>query len=172
MFYKTIKDFFLKKYIKNSIFNELTAVNNEVIKTIGILIDGRRFDQSEQLINEINKYSNNQFKINILVFRKKTNKNEIITNPFYTKKNIGFNGTIRKDEVKNFINFPFDLLINYFDEKDLNLEVISVLSNAKFKVGIESSNQSINHFFIKTNLEEYKSFTKILFDYLKIFKKI
>jgi len=172
MFYKTIKDFLLKKYIKKRLSKGLAEVNNDSVKTIGLLIDSTHFSQFDKLINEFKKYSNGQFKVNILVYRKRAKKNEIIEYPFYTKGNIGFSGKINKKEVENFIAFPFDLLINYYDSNNTNLELVSVLSKAKFKVGFELVNQSINHFFVKTYVEKYADFTKVLFDYLKILKKV
>jgi hypothetical protein len=172
MFYKTIKDFLVKKYIKKRLSKGLAEVNNDPIKTIGLLIDSTHFSQFDKLINEFKKYSNGQFKINLLVYRKKSKKNEIIEYPFYSKSNIGIAGKINKGEIENFIDFPFDLLISYYDYSNPNLELVSALSKAKFKVGFESANQSINHFFVKTYVDEYEDFTKVLFDYLKILKKI
>lgn len=172
MFYKTIKDFLLKKYIKKSLTSGLAEVNNDPIKTIGLLIDGTHFFDKDKLINEFKKHSNGQFKVNLLVYRKKAKKDENIEYPYYSKKDIGISGAISKGEIENFIAFPFDLLVNYYDTSNADLELISVESKAKFKVGFATVNNDINHFIVNLYMEKYIEFTQVLFEYLKILKKI
>lgn len=172
MFYRTIKNFWIKKHIKKSLGLGLSAVNNDSINTIGLLIDGINFTDKEKLINEFKKYANGQFKINLLVYRKKAKKEEDISYPYFTKNDIGLDASLKKGEIENFVNFPFDLLISYYDEKNPNMEFITATSKAKFKVGFASINKDLNHFFISTYVEKYVDFTEVLFDYLKILKKI
>lgn len=172
MFYKTIKGFQIKKNIKKRLSEGLAEVNDEPIKTIGLLIDSSNFSQFDKLITEFKKYSNGQFKINLLIYRNKVKKNEVIEYPYFTKSDIGLSGNFTKGEIEKFIEFPFDLLVNYYDSKNVDLELVSVLSKAKFKVGFETVNQDINHFFVKTYVEKYADFTKVLFEYLKILKKV
>ncbi len=172
MFYKTIKNFWIKKHIKKSLGLGLAAVNNEPIKTIGLLLDGINFTDKEKLINEFKKHANGQFKINLLVYRKKAKKEENIEYPYFTRKDVGFDASLKKGEIENFVQFPFDLLISYYDENNPNLELITAVSKAKFKVGFASTNKELNHFFINTYVEQYVDFTQVLFDYLKILKKI
>lgn len=172
MFYRTIKDFWVKKHIKKSLGLGLPAVNSNPIKTIGLLIDGINYTDKEKLINEFKKHTNGQFKINLLVYRKKAKKDESIDYPYFTKNDVGFNASLKKGEIENFISFPFDLLISYYDEKNSDLELITATSKAKFKVGFASVNKELNHFLINTYVEKYVDFTQVLFDYLKILKKI
>ena len=77
-----------------------------------------------------------------------------------------------KGEIDNFIAFPFDLLVNFYDTSNANLELISVESKAKFKVGFATVNKDINHFIVNLYMEKYVEFTQVLFEYLKILKKI
>lgn len=172
MFYRTIKDFLVKKQIKKSLALGLSAVNNEPIKTIGVLIDGIHFSDKDKLMNEFKKHANGQFKVNLLVYRKKAKKDESIEYPYFTKSDISFSGNFSKGEIDNFVNFPFDLLVNYYDESNANLELITAQSKAKFKVGFASVNKELNHFFVNTFVERHVEFTQVLFDYLKILKKV
>jgi hypothetical protein len=172
MFYRTIKRFFLKKYIKKRLSQGLTDVNQDSIKTIGVLVDETVFFETEKLIQEFKKYSAGQFKINLLVYRKKPKKNEKVNHAYYTFSNVSFSGEIRKTEVDNFVNFPFDMLVSYYYFSNSDLELVTLKSKAKFKVGFENINNQLNHFFIKTQVEKYVEFTEVLFNYLKILKKI
>jgi hypothetical protein len=172
MFYRIIKNFLLKKHINKSLTKGLGEVTSEPIKTIGLLVDATHFFEIEKLILEFKKYANGQFKINLLVYRKKVKKDEIIDYPFYTKNDIGISGVISKTEVQNFTAFPFDLLVNFYDETNADLELVSVRSKSKFKVGFTAINNEINHFIVSSYIEKYEEFTQVLFEYLKILKKI
>lgn len=172
MFLNTIKRFILKKRL-NSIFDKsLSLTNNDAIKTIGVFIDETTFFETEKLINEIKKYANGQFKINVLLYRKKPNKNETVNYSYFSSSDISFSGQINKGEVENFIQYPFDLLISYYEFQNIDLELVTALSKAKFKVGFESINKKLNHFFVTTHMKNYHDFMEVLFNYLKILKKI
>jgi hypothetical protein len=172
MFYRIIKDFLVKKQIKKSLALGLFAVSNEPIKTIGILVDGIHFSDKDKLVNEFNKYANGNFKVNLLVYRNKAKKDESIEYSYFTKSDIGFTGSFSKGEIDDFVAFPFDLLVNYYDDSNADLELITSSSKAKFKVGFASVNKDLNHFFVTTFVDKYMDFTQVLFDYLKILKKI
>ena len=172
MFYRIIKDFLVKKQIKKIVAFGLPAVNNEPIKTIGVLIDGIHFSDKDKFIDEFKKFATGQFKLNLLVYRKQPKKDENIDYAYFTRKDITFVGSFSKGEIENFVTFPFDLLVNYYDISNADLELITAQSKAKFKVGFASVNKELNHFFIATFVEKYVDFTKILIDYLKILKKI
>ncbi len=172
MFYNTIKKILIKKRLNLTLANALPIATNDAIKTIGILIDETVFFEKEKLINAFKKHANGQFKVNILVYRKKPKKNEIVDYPFYTTSDISFSGDIKKGEVENFIKYPFDLLVSYYDVSNIDLEVVTINSKAKFKTGFATINNAMNHFFVTTHVEKYDDFTEVLFNYLKILNKI
>ncbi len=172
MFYRTIKDFLLKKQIKKILALGLPAVDNESVKTIGVLVDGIHFSDIDKLINDFKKYANGQFKVNLLVYRTKAKKEEVIDYPYFTKNDISFSGNFSKGEIENFVAFPFDMLVSYYEKSNADLELITASAKAKFKVGFASVNKDLNHFFITTFVEKHDDFTQVLFDYLKILKKI
>ena len=81
-------------------------------------------------------------------------------------------GEINKKEVNDFIETPFDLLINYYDVNKSALLLLSTKSKAKFKVGFDTVDKRVNHFIIKTLVEDFNEFVLELFKYLKILNKI
>ena len=91
---------------------------------------------------------------------------------FLSLKNISLSGEINKKEVNDFIETPFDLLINYYDVNKSALLLLSTKSKAKFKVGFDTVDKRVNHFIIKTLVEDFNEFVLELFKYLKILNKI
>lgn len=172
MFYKIIKDFFLKKIVNKRLLNYSLQSSEEKIKTIGVVVDEKYFLEKERLIAEIEKNGFEKETITVLVFKDKVRSKEMIKEPFYSYKDISISGKVSKQEVIDFIDTPFDLLISYYDEARPSLLMISKKSNAKFKVGFTAIDKRINHFMIAEQLENYNGFVSELFKYLKILNKI
>ncbi|HBK83433.1 MAG TPA: hypothetical protein DDZ41_07530 [Flavobacterium sp.] len=172
MLYKVLKDFLLKKQIKKVASQNLKAVSGESVATIGVLIDAVSFKDKDIFLEKLKKKSPVEFKIQLLVFRKKVKKTETVHYPYFMASDVGLDGAFSKGEVEHFVNFPFDVLISYYDNQNSSLEWVTVLSKAKFKVGLHSIHTSLNHFTINTFVENYEEFILILFQYLKILKKI
>ena len=118
-------------------------------------------------------YHQNRFEdFSLLVYKDKIKKKEEINEPFLSIKNVSLSGEINKNEVKEFIETPFDLLINYYDVAKSALLLMSLKSKAKFKVGFDTVDKRVNHFIIKSLVENYNEIVLELFKYLKILNKI
>jgi len=172
MFLNKIKDFWVKKNVKKSLFNLKFRESNSLIKTVGILIDENQFDKKENLINELVKNSIQQQNIYILAFRDVVKKNETFNYPVFSYNDLKWNATFDKNEVHQFINSNFDLLISYYDIEKAPLIQATCLSKADFKVGFESVDKRLNQFMIATSVANYKVFIEELFKYLKILNKL
>ena len=172
MFFNYFKDFSTKKIVKNSLSNVKHLASDNVIKTVGIIFDESYFYEREDLVNELIQNGIDENHIKVLVFKDKIKKNEVFDYPVFSHKDLSWNGTVDKKEVKDFITEPFDLLINYYDTEKIALLLVSNLSKAGFKVGFASIDKRLNHFMIDTNAENYKVFMSELFKYLKILNKI
>lgn len=171
MFLSLIKKLSLKKIVKN----KLTGLNAPLegqIKQIGLLIDGVNFSKTEQLIKEFTQYGISQNQIKALVYTKNKafeNTENII---YFRPNNITVSGNIVDETIKKFADYPFDLLVNYYDTEQINLDYINVKSKASFKAGFMLNEQRLNHFMIDVPISEYRLFTEELFKYLKVLNKI
>ncbi|EAZ95900.1 hypothetical protein FBBAL38_00735 [Flavobacteria bacterium BAL38] len=172
MFYNIIKNFFLKKNVTKRLTSENSFASNEKVITVGILVDESYFSETNQLIERIVSQGIDANNISVLVYKDKIKKKEEIKEPFLTIKNISLSGEITKPEVKNFVETPFDLLINYYDVSKSSLLLLSLKSKAKFKVGFDTVDKRVNHFIIKSLVENFNEFVLELFKYLKILNKI
>ena len=172
MFSKIIKDFFLKRIISSKLTNANLEVSVSKINTIGIIIDESYFTNIDSLKKEIEQYGVEVNNIQILLFKKKVSKKEIVKELFFTRSNVKLNGEINKEDVNAFLEQSFDLLINYYEVEKPSLLLVSKVSRAKFKVGFSSIDKRINHLMINTSLIQYKEFISELFKYLKILNKL
>ena len=172
MFSKIIKNFLLKKIVSSKLTNPDLEVSVSKIKTIGVIVDESYFTNIELLKREIEQYGVDEKNIKVLLFKKKVSKKEIVKEPFFTSSNIKINGEINKKEVNDFLEEPFDLLINYYEVERPSLVLVSKTSKAQFKVGCSTIGRRVNHFMINTSVSQYKEFISELLKYLKILNKL
>lgn len=172
MFLNYIKELLIKKKVKNSLSNVKADSNRNKIKSIGILVDENYFFETESLMNELIDRGFLKEDIQILAYREKIKKNEVLKFTTFTPKDLSWNAKFQNTAVDNFINQEFDLLINYYDVEKAPLLMVSNLSKANFKTGFYTIDKRLNHFIVNTNAENYKVFIEELFLYLKILNKL
>lgn len=172
MFYTIIKNFFLKKNVIKRLATQNLIASNDKVLTIGVLVDETYFAETSQLVERIISQGIQKNNISIIVYKDKIKKKDVLNEPYFSLKNISISGEIDKKGVIDFLETPFDLLINYYDVNKYVLLLLSSKSKAKFKVGFDTVDKRINHFIIKTLVEDYNEFVLELFKYLKILNKI
>ncbi|WP_246236367.1 DUF6913 domain-containing protein [Flavobacterium ajazii] len=165
-----MKDFFIKKTLKNNLHNVKKEVFTRNIQTIGLLIDESDFRHSKALIKELVLNGINSDKIKIVVYRNKFKDKKEYSFPAFGKKHVDWNGSVKTPFLTEFIETEFDLLISYYDVQKPVLKLITNQSKAKFKVGFASIDKNINRWMINTALEDYKLFVFELFKYLRSIK--
>jgi hypothetical protein len=170
MFLNYLKDFFIKKTLKNNLHNVKKEVFTSNIQTIGLLIDESDFRHSKALIEELVLNGINFERIKIVVYRNKFKGKKIYSFPTFTKKHVDWKGKSNIDFLTEFIETEFDLLISYYDVQKPILKLITNQSKARFKVGFTSIDKNINRWMIDTALENYKLFVFELFKYLRSIK--
>jgi hypothetical protein len=170
MFLNYIKEFFVKKSLKNNLHNVKNEVFKKDIRTIGLLIDEDEFSHSKELMRELISYGIADKDIKVVVYRHKFNKDIIYSYPTFGKIHIDWKGDIKEPFLNEFIETEFDLLISYYNFENSILMMVTSQSKAKFKVGFSSIDNRLNRWMINTDLENYKLFVFELFKYLKKIK--
>ena len=172
MFLNFIKDFFLKRILKNNLHNVMISSPASSIKTVGLLIDESYFFEKDALVKELKANGILESDVKLIVYKDKLRKNEVYSLPTFSIKHLDWKAEITYPAINDFINEKFDLLISYYDVEKAILLKITHNSKAKFKVGFSSVDKRLNHLMINTNAENYKVFVHELFRYLKILNKI
>jgi hypothetical protein len=171
MFLNYIKDFYVKKKLKNSLHNVKSNILSVGIQTVGLLIDASHFSEKEAFIQELTANGIPEENIKVIVYKDRFKLNEVNSQLGFSDKNLNWNGEITNPNVNDFINEKFDLLISFYDVEKAILMLITHNSKAAFKVGFSSIDKRLNHLMIDTNVQNYKVFTAELFRYLKLFKQ-
>lgn len=172
MFLKFIKDFSLKKIIRKSLASYKPIANQDIISSIGIIIDETYFSGKDALTKDLIASGFNPGNIQTLSFKDRVKKNEVMDCCYFTRKDIAPDGSFAKDDVAAFVSTPFDMLISYYDVEKAPLVWATLQSKAKFKAGFATVDKRLNHFTINTVAEKHEEFITELIKYLGILNKI
>nr|WP_244281764.1 hypothetical protein [Flavobacterium xueshanense] len=143
-----------------------------IVQTVGLLVDVTDFAATELLIAELIANGILEKNIKTIVYCDAVKKKEGLKYPTFSGAQLKWNGEIRGHEINEFSNEKFDLLINFYDIEKAILMQITHDSKAQFKVGFSSIDKRLNHFIIKTEINNDAVFVKELFKYLKLLNKI
>lgn len=103
------------------------------ITKVAVLLD------NESLINVITsnlttKLPFTKEQLTFFTFREYSKKQEISPD-FFTNNDFSFNASLKSDNLKNFVKNEYDLLINYTKTANIFTNMVTLLSQAKLKVG-------------------------------------
>lgn len=172
MFLNYIKDFSVKRILKNSLQNTRSVPNAIIIKTVGLVVDESYFMETKALINSLVAQGILENNIDVLVYKDKLKKNKDQSFPACSLSDLRWNATMLSLDANNFIAKDFDLLISYYDVEKAVLMLVSHHSKAKFKVGFTAIDTRLHDLMVNTNAENYVVFTHEIFRYLKILNKL
>ena len=89
---------------------------------------------------------------------------------YISKDEISMTGDINK-EINYFFNRKYDLLVNFFDQKEILSELISSKCFSKLRIGFSKANPQINDIVFNFGLNEKKTFLSESMNYLNSFIK-
>ena len=172
MFFKLFKKKSNDKYLNNILNNRKSSVNNNKIKSVGIIINLEEFNDYDSLRNVFTYLGVNENKIKFVAYV--TEKDETLTSwdSYFTPLDFGWNGNISNYDINEFIETEFDALISYYDEDIYELNLITAKSKANFKIGISNNDQRLHDFIIDIKSSFIDIFKVELEKYLKGLKKI
>ncbi|MBC8756165.1 hypothetical protein H2O64_15925 [Kordia sp. YSTF-M3] len=169
MFLKALQYKSSKKLLTQKLDKVATKeVNTNPVKTVGIIINADETDNIQEILDGLKLPA----EINILCYHKEFKKTRTLAYPVFYEKDFGWKGKPKTEDLKHFLEKPFDLLISYYSENIVPLQLVSGLHKANFKVGISGSDQQIHDLIIQTEKSEIATFTKELHTYLHILNKL
>ena len=84
---------------------------------------------------------------------------------YISKNEISMTGNIKK-EINYFFNQKYDLLVNFFDQKEILSELISSKCFSKLRIGFSKANPQINDIVFNFGLNEKTTFLSESMNYL------
>jgi len=177
MFLKVIKDKFkrksCRKLLKQLVGNPISVTReSKGIRSVGCIVDLDKFEKSELFFQFQEDFSLHPNAVKIIGYKRYYDKNSPYATPVFSDKDLGWNGEIENSYALEFLGREYDLLVNYYDENSLLLNLMTVKTKARLKVGFKEIGPTFNDLMLDTPLKEFETFKKELKKYLGIFKEI
>ncbi|MDE3740661.1 DUF6913 domain-containing protein [Maribacter polysaccharolyticus] len=177
MFLKRIKDKFKRKSGKKFLKEELAKPPSNVegekgITSIGCIVDLDRFEKSELFLEFIEEYNLRPNAVKVIGYKSYYDKNSPYATPVFSDKDLGWKGEIANSYALEFLSRDYDLLVNYYTTDNLLLQLMTVKTKARIKVGFMEVDQQLNDLILGLPLKDFKMFKLELKKYLKVLNEI
>ena len=155
------------KLLKNK-QNSLQVAKN--IQTVGVIVNEGsdfNFDLLKKLQKAIASGSNN---FSVLTCKKTNESYNEFRGVILKETDFSWNGKIKSNEAQEFLDKPFDMLIDFTNNAVVYNNYLVAKSNAKFKVGFANDDERLYDLMIVS--ESIPLFIDELIKYLKILRKL
>lgn len=172
MFLKAFKEKSNRKYINKLLDAPKVAKSCNKIKTIVVLLcldDYADFEVFRQYFRGLGLTSP---KHKVIAFTKDDKFESSQWDTHFSPKDFGWNGKINNVDLKSLIDEPYDCLISYHKKDILELDLITAMSKARFKVGLSKEEERLYDLIIDIKPQEIEVFKKELEKYLNILNKL
>ena len=147
------------------------GVNNKV-KTIGVVFNGDEIKDLSFFNSMISSFKISEEKISFLGLVTFDKKQPSLPKHLYTKKNFSWSGELKGEALNKFVASDFDVLVAYYNNENLYLDLIVAESNARFKVGCVDSDERLFDLILAEKTKNRVGFNAELIKYLKILGKL
>ncbi len=132
--------YMLKKRMKQ-LKVERSSIQFEKAKRIGIVFDATSLDNQAFAENYVQMLRKAGKRVDILAYVDDEQEHNNFPFKYFNQKDLSWYFHPKSDEVNQFIETPFDILISLHLHDVLSLEYISALSHAKIRVGKYNENK-------------------------------
>jgi hypothetical protein len=170
MFLKRFKEKSNQKYKETLLVTRELSITNEKVTSIGIILSENEFNDHESLRLFFKSIGIHDNKIKVVTFVENKQTTDRSWEVHFSTKEFGWKGKIDNADLQNFIDKPFDMLLGYYLKPNLELDLVTAASKAKFKIGISGHDERLFDLIIQTST--YEVFKKELVKYLTQLKKL
>ena len=177
MFLRGLKDKFKYKSALKFLRQELKSPppapeRAKGVTSIGVIVDLDSFDKAVKFNEFIDTFGLRPNSIQVIGYRSFYDTNSPYSTPVFSEKDLGWNGAIENSYAGEFLSREYDILVNYYDSDNLMLQLMSIKTRARLRVGLTGVDQNINDLIIDLPLGEFGTFKRELHKYLKVLKEL
>ncbi|WP_291864222.1 hypothetical protein [Maribacter sp.] len=161
------------KFLKAELSKPLVEVERKKgITSIGCIVDLDKFENADLFYEFIEEFSLRPNAVKIIGYKNFYDKNSPYAIPVFSDKDLGWKGNIENSYALEFLSREYDMLVNYYDEENLLLELMTVKTRARVNVGFIEVDKVYNDLILNTPIKNFKVFKKELKKYLRVLNEI
>jgi hypothetical protein len=167
-----VKQYSLKRQIEKNLIERDFSQRNEALRYLGFIVDEAFFSDFEKLYAFGKEFGLHSKDVKIFTFVQTRRKIPSLRQNQISNKEFTWRGEIHSQNAKEFLDFPFDVLIGYYKGKHEFLSAMVAQSKAKFKIGYSGMDERLYDLLLAVDPQKPELFNAEAKKYLKIFKKI
>ena len=160
------------KYINKLLNSRNVAISNKKIDTVGVILNLSEFSDFEAFRGFLKTLEIQVNKVKIIAFDADEKNVNQLWDTFFNPKDFGWKGKINNTELQSFIDTEFDALISFYKQDVLELNLITALSKANFKIGLSNEDSRLYDLIIDVKPNNFNLFKQELKKYLIVLNKI
>ncbi len=142
------------------------------ITSIGVIVDLDEFQKEERFFEFIDTFGLRPNAVKVIGYRSYYNANSPYATPVFSEKDLGWHGAIDNSYVSEFLSRDYDLLVNYYTKANLMLQLMSIKTRARLRVGLAEVDKDYNDLILQVPMGDFATFKKELHKYLKVLKEL
>lgn len=175
--FKGLKDKFKHKsgvkFLKEELKKPFTPVERtKGITSVACLVDLDEFDNANLFYEFVDEFALRPNAVKIIGYKNYYDKNSPYSTPVFSDKDLGWNGNIENSYVLEFLSREYDLLVNYYTQENLLLQLMSVKTKARVRVGFKEVDEKFNDLILDLPMNDFKTFKQELKKYLRVLNEI
>lgn len=157
------------KYLRQELQKPRETVDRSAgIQAIGVIVDLDRFTNPESFYELIDAFSLRPNAIKIIGYKRFYDKNSPYATPVFSDKDLGWHGAIENSYALEFLSREYDLLINYFTEDNLVMQLMSIKARARMRVGFSGVDPVYNDLILAVDPTDFGLFKAEMKKYLTV----
>ncbi len=175
--FKGIKDKFKYKsgvkFLKEQRKNPIQVIDRKHgITSIGCIVDMDQFGNTDLFYQFQEDFALRPNSVKIIGYKNYYDKNSPYSTPVFSDKDLGWNGNIQNSYALEFLSREYDLLVNYYQQDNLLMQLMSIKTKARFRVGFREIDSYFNDLILDIPLKDFKLFKQELKKYLGVLNEI
>ncbi|MBU2903525.1 MULTISPECIES: hypothetical protein [Arenibacter] len=177
MFLKTLKEKIKfragKKYLQRGLNAPPETIDRvKGISSVGCIVDLDAFENANAFYEFVDEFSLRPNSVKIIGYKKFYDKNSPYSTPVFSDKDLGWKANIENSYALEFLNREYDLLVNYYTDEKLLLQLMTLKTKARLKVGFGGVDKNLNDLILNTPIKDFQTFKKELRKYLRVLNEI
>jgi hypothetical protein len=172
MFLKALKQKSNQKYLETLLSHRQPNVHADKVKSVAVLLNADEYIDFESFRTFFKQLGLTSPKHKVVAFTSDDKTQGSKWESYFSPKDFGWKDKINHTDLQLFVEEDFDILISYYKEDILYLNMITAMSKANLKVGLSSKDSRLYDLIIDVQPKNFKTFKSEFKKYLTILNKL
>ncbi|MCX2719376.1 hypothetical protein OO016_07175 [Poritiphilus sp. M415] len=142
------------------------------IQMVGVIVDLDTFPRAESFEDFIELLGLRPSAVKVIGYKRDYDTNSPYATPIFSDKDLGWHGEIDNGYAQEFLSREYDVLINYYSEKNLMMQLMTVKTRARIRVGFATVDKTFNDLIVDCPTKDFDLFKNEIRKYLNVLKEL